>query len=101
VWPHDSAQPRNDIELLAFLKQPGELEVEIGKHVYRSKASSGMTSFRVPLVPGNPIFRLWRGGKIAVETRSPHTITREVTYQNLLYHGGSSTRRQSSPLESK
>lgn len=48
----------NEIELLAFLAQDGELEIEIGTEIHQLNAAAGMTSMRMPLAVGRPSFRL-------------------------------------------
>lgn len=52
----------NDIELLAFLTAPGELKITIGGKTYTQNAAAGMVSFKVPAVPGIPLFTLARNG---------------------------------------
>jgi hypothetical protein len=82
----------NDIELLAFLKEPGELEIVTEKAVHKLSAKSGITSFRTPLVAGKVRFRLNRGGKTVLSLASAFEIREQSRYQDLLYHGGSSLR---------
>jgi hypothetical protein len=84
--------PVNDIELLAFLVEGGELQIEAGGVVHRMVADRGVTSMRVPLVAGRPRFRLKRGDRVVVEFESAYAIDDHAQFQNLLYHGGSSTR---------
>lgn len=52
----------NNIELLAFLKTPGTLTVTLGNATYTQDAPAGVSSFKVPLQPGKPIFSLVRNG---------------------------------------
>ncbi len=52
----------NDIELVAFLTAPGELKITIGGKTYTQNAAAGVTSFKVPLQPGIPLFTLSRNG---------------------------------------
>jgi hypothetical protein len=52
----------NDIELLAFLTAPGELKITIGGKTYTQNAAAGMVSFKIPAVPGIPLFTLARNG---------------------------------------
>ncbi len=85
-------RPVNDIELLAFLTEAGELEIVIGGNVHRMSAAAGMTSMRAPLANGRPSFRLKRGGAIVIDFQSAYTIGDRAEFQNLLYHGGSSAR---------
>lgn len=84
--------PRNEIELLAFLVSPGILEIEINGKKSRRDASAGMSSFKVPLAQGFPIFRLLRGNKTKIVLKGAFEINNTITYQNLLYYGGSNSR---------
>jgi hypothetical protein len=83
---------RNEIELLAFLTEPGKLEIAIQDATHTLEASAGITSFRCPLVPGKPRFRLIRGNKTVISFESAFDIREHSAYQDLLYHGGSSSR---------
>jgi hypothetical protein len=56
------AAAENDIELLAFLIAPGELQITIGGHTYTQSAPAGVTSFKVPSQAGTPVFALSRNG---------------------------------------
>jgi hypothetical protein len=88
------SEPASDeVELLAFLKAPGVLEVEINNKRYRKVVGqAGMTSFRVPLQPGAPSFRLYRQSRKLIEVKSAFTIRDRITYQDLLYRAGGSSR---------
>jgi hypothetical protein len=83
---------QNAIELLAFLKFPGVLTVEIGGRTYSKIAKSGMTSFLVPLGLGIPHFRLYRRGRLVLDLASAFEVRTSITYQDLLYRSGSSSR---------
>jgi Glycosyl hydrolase family 71 len=52
----------NDIELLAFLTAPGELKITVDGKTYTKNAPAGMVSFKVPALPGTPLFTLARNG---------------------------------------
>jgi hypothetical protein len=82
----------NDIEVLAFLKEPGEIEIVTAKGSSRLKAKSGITSFRTPLVPGKVSFQINRGNTTVLSLVSAFEIRETSRYQNLLYHAGSSSR---------
>lgn len=90
--PHGDAA-RNEVELLAFLKAPGALEIELNGKTHRMDALSGITSFKVPLAVGRPLFRLRRAGKPVVQVRGDWEIVERVEYQDLLYRAGSSARK--------
>ncbi len=84
--------PSNQIELLAFLVSPGTLEIEIDGKVTRQDAPAGMSSFLVPLSNGKPIFRLLRENNSIIVLPGAFEINNMITYQNLLYYGGSNSR---------
>src|SRR5579884_2089571 len=84
--------PRDEVELLAFLAKPGTLEIELGGRTAREEAPEGMTSFRIPLRPGRPVFRLVRGGRTVITLASPWEIRDRVVFQDLLYRAGCSNR---------
>lgn len=87
-----SDPPRDEIELLGFLTEPGTLEIEIGGKTHRHEAPAGVTSFQVPLAEGRPAFRLRRGDRDLITLRSAFAIDNEISYQNLLIHAGCSSR---------
>jgi hypothetical protein len=82
----------NEIELLAFLKEPGEIEIVTAKGSNSLKAKAGITSFRTPLVPGKVSFQIKRGNKPVLSLASAFEIRETSRYQDLLYHAGSSSR---------
>ena len=57
-----SGAAQNDIELLAFLTNPGVLKITIGGKTYTQNAAAGIASFSVPSQPGTPVFTLSRNG---------------------------------------
>jgi hypothetical protein len=84
--------PSDKIELLAFLKEAGTLEVTIAGKTYQQQASAGVTSFSVPLAAGTPTFRLARSGTTAISLSSIYPIASSITYQDLMYHMAGSGR---------
>lgn len=82
----------DEIELLAFLKAPGVLEIEVGGKTSRKDAPVGITSFKIPVVPGRPMLRLVRNGAKIIDFKSHVEIKSAITYSDLLYRGGSSSR---------
>lgn len=60
----------SNIELLAFLTMPGTLKIN-GTIL---SAPAGITSFKVPAVPGNPVFALQRNGSNVLHFFGPVTI---------------------------
>ena len=85
-------KPRDEVELLAFLVQPGTLEIEIAGQKQQKEADAGSTSFKVPLAKGRPVFRLLRAGKEVLKVVSQFEISDRIVVQDLLYRGGSSSR---------
>lgn len=82
----------NEIELLAFLVDAGELQIEIGDLLHRMDATAGVVSMRVPVALGRPVFRLKRGNRTIVDLESAFAIEDTAAFQDLVYHGGSSSR---------
>jgi hypothetical protein len=87
--------PRNDIELLAFLKKPGEIQIVFKGQTHTRQADAGITSFKVPLpppapgeAPAAPVFRLLRNGNPVIDAPGRVAILNEADYANLLYHSG-------------
>ncbi|HEY3331652.1 MAG TPA: endo-1,3-alpha-glucanase family glycosylhydrolase [Capsulimonadaceae bacterium] len=85
------SEPMNDIELLAFLKQPGELTIQIGDKTYTQSAKAGITSFKAPF-PANttftPVFTLTRDKKTVVSRPGRYTVLDKIEYGNFWYHSG-------------
>lgn len=80
------------IEVVGLLRAPATLEIEIGGETHRQDVGAGVQSFRIPLVEGTPVFRVLRGGAVALELTSASPISNTIAYQDPLYHaGGSST----------
>jgi hypothetical protein len=82
----------NEVELLALLTAPGRLEIELAGELHAQDAPAGLTSFRIPLVPGRPAFRLLRNGQPVIELQSAFDIRSAITFQDLLYRSGGSLR---------
>jgi len=82
----------NDIEMLAFLKAPAMMEIEIGGITYQKQGAPGLNSFMVSAQVGRPIFRLKRGSELVLETPSGFTIESKPDRIDPLYVGGNSMR---------
>lgn len=80
---------KNEVELVAVLKQPGRLTITQGSNVRTLDAPAGLTSFKVPLVAGTtPSFQLARAG-VRVHTVTSNTPVRSsVVYQDMIYRAG-------------
>ena len=88
-------EARNEIELLAFLKEAGELQIVVDGRTHTRRAEAGVTSFKVPLpspasdrAPAAPVFRLLRDGRALIDEPGRYAILNEVDFANLLYHSG-------------
>ncbi|MDR1609989.1 MAG: T9SS type A sorting domain-containing protein [Candidatus Symbiothrix sp.] len=88
-----SDTPKDRIELLAFLTEPGTVEIEIGGEKNRQELPAGINSFEVPLKEGLPVFRLIRGGQEVIVLQSATEINNQIEYQDLTYYGGSNSRK--------
>jgi hypothetical protein len=88
IVPFGPEAPRDEIELLALLTTPGELEISVDGETRRQAAPAGMTSFRVPLAPGRPHFALRRDGRAVLTMESDWVIATDYRYQDLLYRAG-------------
>ncbi|MGK4005180.1 endo-1,3-alpha-glucanase family glycosylhydrolase [Sorangium sp. So ce1036] len=82
----------NNVELLAFLTEPGRLIITQGSDTrVMDVTKRGMTSFIAPIVPGTtPAFELQRDGEVIVSLTSDTRIEREVVYQDMTYYAGGS-----------
>jgi hypothetical protein len=81
----------NDIELLGFLKEPGDLVIRIDGEEHRMAANAGIHSFRIPLPEGKsfmPEFSLERSGVPVVSGQGNHMVLDQIEFPNLLYHSG-------------
>lgn len=82
---------RDEIELLGFLTAPGTLEITIDGTTKSQDVPAGIQSFRAPLVPGTPTFRLRRGDHVVVELVGASPIRgASVAFFDPLYHAGTS-----------
>jgi hypothetical protein len=92
-----ASTPENDIELLAFLTAPGILEITIGGQTYSQDAPAGISSFKIPLQPGLPVFTLGRNGAEVLTLQGGVQIYGESGIpsgaQDLTYWTGSASQR--------
>lgn len=87
----DNREVHDEIELLAFLKEPGQLQIQIGDEVHTQDAPQGVTSFKVPLPPGKsftPAFSLLRKGRTILHASGRYAVLDRIEYPNMLYHSG-------------
>jgi len=80
----------NDVELVAFLKEPGTLTIKQGSDTQTKEVTTaGMVSFKAPLKPGTtPVFELKRAGKVVQTVKSNTPIKESIVYQDLINHAG-------------
>ncbi|MFK8252347.1 endo-1,3-alpha-glucanase family glycosylhydrolase [Ancylobacter terrae] len=84
--------PRDEIELVAFLTQPGTLQIETSAGTTERQVDAGVQLLRAPIAPGRPRFRLIRDGTTVIDLESAFNVRTASDYQDLLYRAGSSTR---------
>lgn len=84
--------PFDEIELLAFLKEPGRLEIIQEALTTGKDADAGMTSLFAPLATGPQRLRLSRQGAAVMEVESAFAVRANPEIQNLAYCGGRSRR---------
>lgn len=80
------------IEAVVFLTADATLEIEINGVKKDFPVSAPRSIIDIPLQQGQPIFRLIRNGQTVAAVQSAFPINNQITYQDLLYHGGSSLR---------
>jgi len=69
-----SAPAENNIELVSFLTAPATVAISIGGQSFKQEASAGISSFKVPTAPGNPLFSLSRNGAEVFSFQGPVQI---------------------------
>lgn len=80
----------DDIELVAFLTEPGELQIITPSRSTSAPGSAGITIVTAPLELGRPSFRLLRNGRIVIDETGLHEVRGTSEFQDLLYRAGSS-----------
>lgn len=90
-WKFRITKAKDEIELLAFLKAPGELKIVIDGKEYKKSAPAGITSFKVPMPKDKqfvPEFSLSRKGKVVASGKGQFTVMNKVEYAHMLYSSG-------------
>ncbi|MEI6421709.1 MAG: endo-1,3-alpha-glucanase family glycosylhydrolase, partial [Lentisphaerota bacterium] len=80
-WSFRGSNPKNEIELLAFLTAPGALSIQIDGQVYEKEAPAGIVSFKVPLPKDKtfvPEFSLRRNGDTVLAGKGRYTVLGKV-----------------------
>ena len=81
----------NDIEVVAFLKSPGTIEVTAGGTVRTMAANAGITVFRTPIATGKPSFRLVRNGTAVISFQSQTNVDSSIEVTDPTYQSGSAS----------
>ena len=90
-WNYGRTGPSDQIELLAFLTEPGTLKIKIADETFQKEATAGITSFMVPLpkdVAFVPEFSLEREGRVIASGKSQYPVMDKVEYPNPMYCAG-------------
>lgn len=87
----------DDIEVLVFATAAGTLRVSVGSQTTERAVTAGLTSVRVPLAEGTPVFELTRNNSTVASARSAFPISNSIVYQDMLYRSGSSLRALVAP----
>lgn len=90
-WKFRITKAKDEIELLAFLKAPGELKIVIDGKEYKKSAPAGITSFKVPMPKDKqfvPEFSLSRNGKVVASGKGQFTVMNKVDYAHMIYSSG-------------
>lgn len=83
----------NNVYLVAFLAQPGTLEIRSGGVLHQQAVGAGMQTMSAPLaVNDKPQFSLVRGGLTKISVVSAFGTRAKGLWQDLLYRAGGSTR---------
>jgi hypothetical protein len=88
---------KDDIEALVFATATGTLRISVGARSTTHPVRPGINSVRVPMAPGTPVFELQRDGATALRLQSSFIVNDGITFQDLLYRSGSSSRTLFSP----
>jgi hypothetical protein len=84
--------PVNQVEVVAFLTEPGTVTVKVGSSTYTWDASAGVSAKDFPLSAGTISASVQRGGDFTTSVTSPYTVSSSPYVQNLEYAAVSSLR---------
>ena len=84
------APSEDQIEALALLTAPGTLRITVGATVVSQAVGAGIQSVRIPLTEGTPKLELVRNDVVVATLTSAKPISNAITYQDPLYHAGTS-----------
>jgi hypothetical protein len=83
---------RDSVEVLTFLTEAAEVEVNVGSEVRRYEAPAGVHAELFALEPGDVSARVDRGGDVTAEVESPFPVVTSRATQDLNYYFSSSRR---------
>ncbi|MGD7707106.1 endo-1,3-alpha-glucanase family glycosylhydrolase [Microlunatus sp. Y2014] len=83
--------PRNTVEVLALLREPGEVRVSVGGTVTTFSAPAGVSVHTVPLGLGEVAAALDRGGSRVIRVASPYEVVADPEVRDLQYHAAAVT----------
>lgn len=84
--------PSDDAEAVAFLREPGTIEIENDGGRFEYQAGAGISALRASLAPGKQTFRVRRDGREVLSVASPFIVRDRWDWQDLTYRAGSSSR---------
>ncbi len=87
----------DQVEALVFATLESTLRITLAGNVTERIVPAGLSSVRVPLSSGTPVFELVRGGSTVASVRSAYPIVDSIVYQDMLYRSGSSNRTLVAP----
>ncbi len=85
-----SVVPRNTVEVLAMLRAPAVVTVEVGSSAASFSAPAGVSTFLVPLHEGTVSASASRDGVQVAQVTSPHEVERSLPFWDLQYYAASS-----------
>jgi len=87
--------PRDDVEVLTFLSQPGDVTVTVGGRTTSYRAPAGVSAKLVPLAVGQIAARLSRDGSPVLDVSASPSVKADPAVQDLDYHAvGASARHR-------
>ncbi|MFG2981224.1 endo-1,3-alpha-glucanase family glycosylhydrolase [Streptomyces sp. NPDC048258] len=89
-----SAAPRDTVEVLSFLAEPGAVRTTVGSAKATHEAPAGIHSELLPLKAGTTSAQVVRGGRTGAGVELPYEVDRTVEVQDLQYYAATSGREQ-------
>ncbi|WP_250569396.1 glycoside hydrolase family 71 protein [Streptomyces sp. CJ_13] len=87
-----SAAPRDTVEVLSFLTEPGTVRTAVGTATGSHEAAAGIHSELLPLRAGSASAVLVRDGKARADVELPYPVDHTVSVQDLQYYAATSGR---------